>query len=73
MVDSGFTVCASQSMSQALKSQNQWRPVTVSGEGLNVSQVLLYTTWGKGRCARDALPHTYDIGVFKAAKRTPPL
>ena len=23
---------------------------------------------GKGRSARDALPHTFDIGVFKAVK-----
>ena len=23
---------------------------------------------GKGRCARDALPHTFDIGVFKTIK-----
>ena len=23
----------------------------------------------KGRCARDALPHTYDIGVFKTVKK----
>ena len=22
----------------------------------------------KGRCARDALPHTFDIGVFKCGK-----
>ena len=24
---------------------------------------------GKGRCARDTLPHTFDIGVFKTAKK----
>ena len=23
---------------------------------------------GKGRCARDALPHTFNISVFKAVK-----
>ena len=46
-------------------------PIVTSRGALNDGNCRLTIPVVKGRCAREALPHVFNIGVFKYGKRNP--
>ena len=44
-------------------------PIVMSHGALNDGNCRLTMPVGRGRCAHDTLPHTFDISVFKTVKK----